>query len=86
MGIIERKKVESSQIESIGYSPEDEIVEVEFKGKTRHSIYRYYKVDVATAEGFLNAPSKGTFLGQRIKGKFNFEKVDEIIKEPVAPV
>lgn len=79
---MERQKVESSQIESIGYSADEQIVEVEFKGKTKNPLYRYYKVDGETAERFMAAPSKGIFLAQNIKGKFEFQRIDseEVVK------
>lgn len=78
---MERTKVESSQIEAIGYDPAEAVLEVEFKGKKSHSVYRYYKVDAVTADDFLKAESKGIFLGQKIKGKFEFQKIEVIEKK-----
>lgn len=72
---IERQKVESSQIESIGYDAENKTLEVEFKNGG--SVYQYYNVDAATYEEMVAAESKGKFLGQKIKGNFAFMKVKD---------
>ena len=70
---IERQKVESSQIESIGYDAENKTLEVEFKNGG--AIYQYYNVDAATYDGMVAAESKGKFLGKNIKGHFAFMNV-----------
>ena len=72
---IVRQKVESSQIESIGYDPENKTLEVEFK--SGGTVYQYYSVDSATYEEMLASESKGKFLSQKIKGNFAYMKVKD---------
>lgn len=72
---IVRQKVESSQIESVGYDEKNKTLEVEFKNGG--AVYQYYSVDSATYEEMLAAESKGKFLGQKIKGNFAYMKIDK---------
>ena len=72
---IVRQKVESSQIESVGYDEKNKTLEVEFKNGG--AVYQYYIVDSATYEEMLAAESKGKFLGQKIKGNFAYMKIDK---------
>ncbi|MGI5938045.1 KTSC domain-containing protein, partial [Methanoculleus thermophilus] len=57
---MQRQAVESTNIKSVGYDPEDEVLEVEF-----HSggVYHYVGVPAEVYEGLLNARSKGRYFG-----------------------
>ena len=63
--------VESSNIESIGYLADAMELHVQFKNGT---LYAYLSVPQEIFDELLLASSKGTFLNQRIKGVFGFEK------------
>lgn len=72
-----RQKVDSSQIESIGYTAETQKLEVEFK---TGSIYEYSNVEAETHEAMIKADSVGKFFGQTIKPfpeKYPFVKTAE---------
>jgi len=60
---MQRQAVESTNIKSAGYDPEDEVLEIEF-----HSggVYHYVGVPVAVYEGMLAARSKGRYFGDFI--------------------
>jgi len=68
---MERKNVQSSNIRSIGYDKELKILEVVFKSS---AIYEYYGVPQNIYQGLTEAPSKGKFLNEQIKGKYGYEK------------
>lgn len=56
---INRVRVKSSNIHSIGYSAELKIIQVQFLSG---SVYEYYDVPLNVYEAFLKADSKGKFL------------------------
>jgi hypothetical protein len=65
--IIRRTPVRSSCIASIGYADQVMTLEVEFRSG---AVYRYFMVPRLLHTALLAAPSKGTFLNQRIRGHF----------------
>jgi hypothetical protein len=68
MTTIALQKVESSQIDGIGYDPTQNRLAVQFKSKNGPgAIYEYENVDPATFAEFQSAESKGRFFGERIK-------------------
>lgn len=69
---IDREAVDSSNIESIGYSPDRRVLAVEFKSG---AIFHYFNVDDEFAVEFYAAESKGKFFAQRIKGKLTGDKM-----------
>lgn len=70
---MERTKIASSNLESLGYDSTSKILEVEFKGG---SIYQYYEVDKDWWEALNNAESKGSYFSKFIKNKFKCAKLD----------
>lgn len=75
MSEINRQPVESSQLNSLGYDPESQTLEIEFK---TGSVYRYKGVDQQTFDGLMAAESVGRYFGQVIKPnqeRFPFEKI-----------
>lgn len=73
-----RTEVVSSQIHSIGYSPETLTLEVQFKGKgdAPGPVYRYSDVQPEAHAALIGAESVGRHFGQNIRGKFRTEKVE----------
>ncbi len=64
----------SSYIESAGYDPEVQVLEVKFKnGK----VYRYADVPELLANQLRGAISPGKFFGESIKKKFTAIPVEE---------
>ncbi len=68
---MERKVVQSSNINSIGF--ENGTLEIEFLNGT---IYQYYDVPKNIYDEFMAATdSHGKYLSQHIKGHYRFSKV-----------
>lgn len=65
-----RVEVESSSIATIRYG-DDAVLEIEFHRGTR---YRYFTVPRRVFDELVAAESKGTYLNQRIKGRYAFER------------
>ena len=69
---MERKRVSSSNIHSVGYDAEARILEIKF-----HSggIYRYSNVPETVHCHLMKAASKGSYFHQSIRDKYNFKRV-----------
>lgn len=70
---MEREAVTSSNVESVGYDPDTQTLEVEFKGG---KIYWYRGVPAEVHAELMAAPSAGRFLVQRIKGVYDSQQVE----------
>jgi hypothetical protein len=62
----------SSNIESVGYDPETQTMEVEF---TNGNVYQYFDVPQAVQEELMRAESAGKFLNAQIKGVYRYAKL-----------
>lgn len=69
---MERQKVKSSNIESIGYDREKLLLEVEFKGG---SLYQYKDVGPAVYLELMDSDSKGQHFSAKIRKFFKGGKV-----------
>ena len=69
---VERTPVDSSNIASVGYCANDNVLEVEF-----HSggLYEYYEVPLAIYEGLMAADSKGSYFYQEIRGSYRYARI-----------
>lgn len=67
---MELREVLSSNIRKVGYENGDLIVE--YLSGTK---YRYKKVPKNLYEAMLESDSKGRFMNNSIKGKFDYEKI-----------
>lgn len=69
------RNVSSSNIKAIGYDPDHQVLEIEFRNGGR---YRYHGVPPAEHERLLNDPldgSHGKHLHQFIKGRYQHQKL-----------
>lgn len=66
------EKVTSSNIDSIWYSSEDSILEIEFLDG---SVYHYFDVPSSEHDWIMSADSHGSYLHQNIKEKYKYEKI-----------
>jgi hypothetical protein len=69
-------QVSSSNIDSIGYDPETQVLAVKFKNG---GLYHYHGVPPEEHSHLVNAPiegSHGKHLNQRIKTKYTAERKD----------
>lgn len=67
-----RTRVQSSNIDSIGYAEDSETLEIEFLGG---SVYQYYNVPATEYAGFVNADSQGKYFHRHIKGQYEYSRV-----------
>ena len=67
-------EVQSSNIKSIGYSEDNEILGVVMKS-TSNIMYLYENVPIQTYVNFITSDSKGKYFLNEIKGKFQFKKI-----------
>lgn len=63
---------ESSTIVRIGYDAEAQIMTVEFQ---KSGTYNYFDIPPHIFEGIRNAPSKGQYLAQQVKGSYRYARV-----------
>jgi len=68
------REVESSNLESIGYDCDKQVLGVVMKSAPE-TIYAYNEVPLNTYLELLNSESKGKFFINAIKGKFQFRKI-----------
>jgi len=69
---MDRTAVTSSSLASIGYSPKQTTLEVEFK---HGAIYRYLDVPTHVFEAFMAAESKGAFFNYAVKDCYSSLRV-----------
>jgi hypothetical protein len=67
--------VESNTIASVGYDLAQELLQLEFCSRT---IYHYFSVPAAVHAALLDAPSKGRYFNQRIRGRFLYRLVPAV--------
>ena len=67
-----RIRVESSMIRSIGYEESSGTLEVEF---TSGSIYQYFDVPESGYKRLINAASKGRYFNQNIKESYRYVQI-----------
>ncbi|MFJ2770058.1 KTSC domain-containing protein [Streptomyces sp. NPDC087300] len=68
---MERRTVVSSNLRSVGYDPDNLLLEIEFKS----GVYRYSSVPEKIYEGLMTASSHGRYFARMIKGRFAYSKV-----------
>ena len=67
-----RTPVSSSNIISVGYDQQSNILEVEFSSG---EVYQYFDVPEHLYNGLMGAPSRGKFLDDYIKYSYRYQKV-----------
>jgi hypothetical protein len=69
---MERTPVISSNVSSIGYDANEQILEVEFNNG---AVYQYSSVPEYEYTGLINAASKGSHLHSQIKNRYSCVKL-----------
>lgn len=69
--------VESTMIRSVGYHPQEFILEMEFRGRYYQEIWHFYGVPHWVPLGLVSANSKGAFYLNSIKGRFQARTIDQ---------
>lgn len=72
MGTIDRVRVNSTNLLSVGYKPETRTLEIEFHTS---KIYRYYNVPPIVVRQLMDAPSLGEFFNFHIKDVYRWRRV-----------
>ena len=65
-------EVKSSNIRSISYNPETEVLVVEY---LNGSMYEYLKVPSYIYDGLVESESKGSFMNKLVKGTYEYIKI-----------
>lgn len=68
---MERQPVSSSNISSIGYDQNTNVLEIEFIAGT---IYQYFDVPEYVWRGLMEAASHGSFFTQHIKNVYSYTR------------
>ncbi len=69
---MKRQAVESSNLASVGYDAENEILEVEF---IHGGIYQYFDVPENVFEELMNADSHGVYFSANIRNDYEYQKL-----------
>ncbi|MFC7044661.1 KTSC domain-containing protein [Halobacteriaceae archaeon GCM10025711] len=69
---MKRTPVSSSIIESVGYDPDSQVLEIEFK---EGGVYRYTGVPESVYNGLMSVDSHGTYHAEHVKHSYPFERV-----------
>lgn len=69
---MEMIKVDSSNVEAVGYDEDSSTLQVEFKNG---GMYQYFDVPEEVFIGLRDADSVGGYLASRIKGTYRYSKV-----------
>lgn len=69
---MKRQSVESSNLASVGYDKDNELLEIEFK---HGGIYQYFGVPVEVYKELMNADSHGKYFAANIKNDYEYQKM-----------
>ena len=69
---MKRQSVSSSNLASIGYDAENEILEVEFN---HGGVYQYFDVPEDVYDELMEAPSHGVYFSANIRKDYEFKKL-----------
>lgn len=76
---VDRIRVQSSNIASVGYDPPRYLLEIEF---LNGSIYQYARIPSHIYEAFMDAPSKGSFFLRFIRDQYPTTKISDSTTTP----
>lgn len=69
---MERQRVTSSNVRSVGYDATSEVLEVEFN---TGGIYQYLNVPETIYAALMHAASKGRYLNDHVKDRYRYRQV-----------
>ena len=69
---MERKRVKSDKVRSVGYEPKSRVLEVELRDGT---VLAYSGVSQEVHRQFMNAPSPSSFYEDKIADEFSARRV-----------
>ncbi|MFD0793562.1 KTSC domain-containing protein [Mucilaginibacter litoreus] len=65
---MQRHRVQSSALQSVGYDPQKKILELEFRENS--GVWQYFGFKPSSYKKFISSESLGHFFVTRIKGKY----------------
>lgn len=68
-----RQSVESSNLQSVGYDPETQVLEIAFHNG---GVYQYLNVPAEQYHALMGAASLGSEFHQRIRDRYPFRRID----------
>jgi hypothetical protein len=69
---MERQRVRSESIRSVGYDPEKHTLEIEF---TNSGLYKYFDVPDTVYTSLMRARSKGAYVNDYVRDRFDYKKL-----------
>lgn len=69
---MERKALRSSNLNSVGYEPETETLEVEFSSG---AVYQYTRVPQSVYDSLCKAASPGALFADQVKSRYRFKRI-----------
>jgi hypothetical protein len=75
--------VESTTIATVVYDEAQELLQLEFCSR---AIYLYFGVPAAVHQALLDAPSKGRYFNQTIRGEFPYRLIPDLNDVPRSAV
>jgi hypothetical protein len=70
---MKRHHVQSTALQSVGYDPDNKILELEFR--ENGAVWQYFKFPNSVYKRFINSESLGNYFVTKIKGKYREMKV-----------
>lgn len=69
---MKRENVESSNLASVGYDADNQILEIEFN---HGGVYQYFDVPESIFEELMGADSHGRYFANNIKNEYQYQKL-----------
>jgi len=70
---MKRHHVQSTALQSVGYDPDNKILELEFG--ENGGVWQYFEMPKSVYRRFINSESLGNYFVTKIKGKYREVKV-----------
>jgi hypothetical protein len=71
---MKRTKVDSSNLASVGYDADNQILEIEFN---HGGVYQYFDVPEDVYDDLMNADSHGKYFVANIKDDYEYQKMSK---------
>ena len=64
--------VESTTLATVGYDQAHQLLQLEFRSR---AVYQYFSVPSTVYESLLDAPSKGRYFNETIRGRYPYRQI-----------
>lgn len=69
---MDRQRIRSESIRSIGYDPETHTLEIEFNNS---GLYKYFDVPDTVYASLMHSRSKGAYVNDYVRDRFDYKKL-----------